>query len=79
MKKLLKWGVGLFFLVLGIWIISDLLLTERVTEYEIGNYSVVEKLRINQKEKSYDFIVTNKDKDTFIFDITETSSRKKKL
>lgn len=79
MKKLLKWGVGLFFLVLGIWIISDLLLTERVTEYEIGNYSVVEKLRINQKEKSYDFIVTNKDKDTFIFDITETSSRKKKI
>lgn len=79
MKKLLKWGVGLFFLVLGIWIISDLLLTERVTEYEIGNYSVVEKLRINQKEKSYDFIVTNKDKDTFIFDIIETSSRKKKI
>lgn len=79
MKKLLKWGVGLFFLVLGIWVISDLLLTERVTEYEIGNYSVVEKLRINQKEKSYDFIVTNKDKDTFIFDITETSSRKKKI
>lgn len=79
MKKLLKWGVGLFFLVLGIWIISDLLLTERVTEYEIGNYSVVEKLRINQKEKSCDFIVTNKDKDTFIFDITETSSRKKKI
>lgn len=79
MKKLLKWGVGLFFLVLGILVISDLLLTERVTEYEIGNYSVVEKLRINQKEKSYDFIVTNKDKDTFIFDITETSSRKKKI
>lgn len=79
MKKKLFRLILIVVLIFILYMIINFFVTERNVKYKIDGYVVNENLEVRKTGEYYDFIVTDKNKDKYIFGIDGEFNKKKRL
>lgn len=79
MKKYLAILVIIIILVFLGQVITNIFIKERSTEYNLGEYKIKENLNVSAGQEIYDFLVTDKDKNTYIFSIKDKFNKQKEI
>lgn len=79
MKKKVFGLISLIILVLISQVVLKIFITEREENYILDGYTIIEKLKVIENEEYYDFVVTDKSKNKYIFGIKGKFNKKKKI